>query len=173
MHSVRSRKQQFRAIHYVHGIVEDRSFEGSVGLAETRHRPPPPLEIRRSWRIAFTLYGSEYREGVARTRGTIFYDLLARLKFVWMPPGHSERRFFLVRRELGLAEKQEVVKEARLSRVFLNRRYTYIRASFLPHPLSYAMFFRLLSPITLRVASKSVAPPATLLSSKREPSDYE
>jgi len=116
MHSVRSRKQQFRAIHYVHGIVEDRSFEGSVGLAETRHRLPPSLEIRRSWRIAFfTLYGSEYREGVARTRTTIFYDLLARLKFVWMPPGHSKRRFFLARQELGLAEKQEVVKEARLS----------------------------------------------------------
>jgi len=44
--SIRSHKQQFTAIHYVRRI-EDHSSEGSVELAETRHRPPPWLEIYR------------------------------------------------------------------------------------------------------------------------------
>lgn len=170
---IRSRKQQFTAIHYVRGIG-DHSSEGSAGLPETRHRPPPPLEIRRGWRGSRLPSWLSQREGIARTGGTIFYELLARSKFVWMPPGYPERRFFLARQELGLAEKQEVVKGARLcllSRVL--KPSVCIRASHPSSPLPYAVFFRLLSPIALRVASKSVAPAATLLLSEREPSDYE
>lgn len=47
-----------------------------------------------------------------------------------MPPEYPKCRFFLARQELGLAEKQEVVKEARLSPpAFLNRRYIYAPSS--------------------------------------------
>lgn len=111
--SVRSRKQQFTAIHYVRGIG-DHSSEGSVGLAETRHRPPSPLKIRRGWSVYPPWLEREGTIADGGTGGAIFYEPLARSKFVWMPPGYPERRFFLARQGLGLAEKQEVVKEARL-----------------------------------------------------------
>lgn len=104
----------------------------SVGLAaETRHRPPPLLEIHRGWRVAFTLHGSIEKGGRTDRGRTIIYELLAGSKFVWMPPGYPERRFFSAHQELGLAEKQEVVKEPRLSPFACS---VYICTSTLLHP---------------------------------------
>jgi len=96
------RERQFTAIY---DVRQGRgSFEGNAGLDETRHGTPPPLKIRRRWRITFTLDDSmESRDRAEGRGGAIFYELLASSKFVWMPSGHPGRWFFLARQELGSA----------------------------------------------------------------------
>jgi len=112
MYSVRSVVNGNLQLFTTSDRVEAHSAEGNAGLDETRHGTPPPLKIRRRWRITFTLDDSMESRDRAEGQGAIFYELLASSKFVWMPSGHPGRRFFLARQELGSAERQEVVKEA-------------------------------------------------------------
>lgn len=62
---------QFTAIYDVHGVGAHSSLEGNPGLAETRHRTPPPLKIYIAAAAAGRSHSPSmirWREGIARTR---------------------------------------------------------------------------------------------------------
>jgi len=72
MHSVHSVVNGNLQLFTTSDRVEARSAEGNAGLDETRHGTPPPLKIRRRWRITFTLDDSMESRDRADEEGRSF-----------------------------------------------------------------------------------------------------